>query len=134
MIENQTPKQSILVVDDDTCGLSLLKLFLQTQGYVVLTAATIEEAMRHAETGSISAVISDLSLKDESGLDLMRELRKRSVVPGIALSGYSDPEHRSESQAAGFAEHLSKPVDLEVLLQSIRRVTSDAEVSASFAN
>jgi CheY-like chemotaxis protein len=67
-------------------------------------------------------VISDLGLPDGDGRTLMRELRDRYGLTGIAFSGYGTEEDRRESQEAGFAAHLTKPVTLDALLTEIRRV------------
>ena len=69
---------------------------------------------------SFDLLLSDLGLPDGSGVDLMRELRERgSTLPGIALSGYGQEEDVRRSKEAGFAEHLTKPVDLQRLATAI---------------
>ena len=60
-------------------------------------------------------------LPDGSGLDVMRRVKERSGIPGIALSGYGAEEDIRQSRAAGFAEHLVKPVNIAALRTAIRR-------------
>ncbi len=69
-------------------------------------------------------LISDLGLPDGSGLDLMRQLIERGrSIPAIALSGYGTPADVERSKAAGFAEHLTKPLSgIETLLATITRL------------
>ena len=52
----------------------------------------------------------------------MRELTRRWRLKGIALSGYGMEEDVRRSQEAGFARHLTKPIDLETLRAAIRQV------------
>jgi CheY-like chemotaxis protein len=60
-------------------------------------------------------VISDLGLPDLTGHELMRQLRDRFSLTGIALSGYGMENDVAESRAAGFRFHLTKPVSFEQL-------------------
>ena len=64
-------------------------------------------------------LISDIELPDGSGLDLMRDA---GPMPGIALSGFGSEEDVHLSESAGFALHLTKPVDLRTLEASIARL------------
>jgi signal transduction histidine kinase len=111
-----TLQHKILLVDDheDTCiG---MKMLLERRGYRVRTANTVQGALNLAGQEKFDLLISDLGLPDGTGFDLMEKLRERgSEIRGIALSGFgmeSDIEH---SRAAGFSEHLIKPVNLERL-------------------
>lgn len=69
-------------------------------------------------------LVSDISLPDGSGLDLIREVRRGRGVPSIALSGFGTEDDVQRSRAAGFDEHLVKPVDIDQLLAAIARVRS----------
>jgi len=64
----------------------------------------------------------DLGLPDGLGYDLMRSLRARNHLRGIALSGYGMSEDIQLNQEAGFSEHLVKPVDLKKLQEAMARV------------
>jgi DNA-binding response OmpR family regulator len=68
----------------------------------------------------LDLVISDLGLPDGSGLDLMRQLSTQHSLRGIALSGYGTEKDIRASREAGFALHLTKPVDLERLRAALR--------------
>ena len=70
--------------------------------------------------------LSDLGLPDGSGLDLMRELAGRTALRGIALSGYGMEEDVRQSLEAGFAKHLTKPVNLQALQAALREVAREA--------
>ena len=69
-------------------------------------------ARRSAEAGEFDLIISDIGLPDGSGLDLMRRLRAGAGrSPAIALTGYGMEEDIRRSREAGFAAHLTKPID-----------------------
>jgi CheY-like chemotaxis protein len=77
---------------------------------------------REALKGRFDVLISDIELPDGSGLDLMRELRGR--VPGIAISGFGTSEDVQQSLEAGFALHLTKPIEANRLESAILEATS----------
>jgi DNA-binding response OmpR family regulator len=58
----------------------------------------------------------------------MATLRGDGVVPGIALSGFGSPEDVVRSRSAGFAEHLTKPVDFRRLEEAIEQVVVGSRV------
>jgi CheY-like chemotaxis protein len=92
-------------------------------------AGSVTAAEAAAEGTVLDLVISDLGLPDGSGHALMRKLKDRYGLTGIALSGYGTEEDRRESEAAGFAAHLTTPVSLDTLLAAIRQVVSPAETA-----
>jgi CheY-like chemotaxis protein len=81
-------------------------------------------ALEAAAEGSFDLVISDIELPDGSGLELMQRLGGGVEMPGIALSGFGSDDDIQMSKAAGFSEHLTKPVDFLKLEETIYHVTS----------
>jgi len=113
-------KPLILLVDDhvDTCiG---MKRMLERHGYKVATAHSADQALARAHEQKFDLLISDIGLPDRSGYDLMRELHERKGLRGIALSGYGMENDVTSAQAAGFSDHLTKPINFERLEESIR--------------
>jgi CheY-like chemotaxis protein len=90
----------------------------------VTSAATVADALRHADHSRFDLLISDLGLPDGSGLDLMRELKEKYHLTGICLSGYGMDHDIRRSKEAGFARHLTKPVDFRRLKATIESVVS----------
>jgi nitrogen-specific signal transduction histidine kinase/CheY-like chemotaxis protein len=114
----------ILLVEDNKDTLRYLSLMLSRRGHEVRTAGTLADALRAvAETG-FELVISDIELPDGTGLELMATLGGDGDVPGIALSGFGSHEDVGRSRSAGFAEHLTKPVDFRRLEETIERVVA----------
>jgi DNA-binding response OmpR family regulator len=79
----------------------------------------MESALDAAKKETFDLVISDIGLPDGSGLELMRELRKRYQIKGICLSGFGMEEDIRRSAEAGFDYHLTKPIDFMKLEAAI---------------
>jgi len=115
----------LLVVEDHADTARSLARLLGRAGFAVVTASDVASALAIAERESFDVLISDIGLPDGSGTDVMREVRARSTIPGIAMSGYGMEEDVRRSHEAGFSEHLVKPVDADKLKEAIRRVTEN---------
>ena len=121
-------KLRILLVEDHLDTLRILSRLLESHGGIVTAAQTFDAALAAAQTahqgaGKFDLLISDLGLPDGDGRALMSALRDRYGFPGIALSGYGMEEDVEKSRVAGFREHLTKPVKIAELLQTVERVT-----------
>ncbi|PYK29161.1 MAG: hypothetical protein DME59_00275 [Verrucomicrobia bacterium] len=114
----------VLLVDDhyDTC-LSM-KRMLERRGYEITIAHSAEQAVEKVRTQEFDLLISDIGLPDRSGYELMREVRLNKRLPGIALSGFGSEQDVTQAREAGFAEHLTKPINLERLEKTIQSLLS----------
>jgi CheY-like chemotaxis protein len=116
------PVRVLLVEDHAATRLTLAQL-LRHRRYDVTSAASANEALRHAQAQAFDLVISDVGLPDRNGYELMGDLRRIDPqLGGIALSGYGMEEDIARSQAAGFAVHLVKPVTMARLEEAIARL------------
>ncbi|MFB3853685.1 MAG: ATP-binding protein [Vicinamibacterales bacterium] len=113
---------TVLLVEDHPDSARMLSLLLSTEGFKVRVAGSLAQARSIADECDV--IVSDISLPDGSGLDLVREVRARRPVHAVAVSGYGSIHDVEKSREAGFAEHLTKPVDLERLLAAVRRLSS----------
>ena len=116
----------ILLLEDNKDTLRSLARILSQRGHEVRTAERLSEAMDAAAAGVYDLVLSDIELPDGTGLELMRNLGSRAVR-GIAMSGYGSEDDIQQSLAAGYDEHLTKPVDIHRLEEAIRRVAEKIE-------
>jgi signal transduction histidine kinase/CheY-like chemotaxis protein len=111
----------ILLVDDNQDTLKFLSALLTGRGHDVRSASDMASALRLASAAEFDLLISDIELPDGSGLELMKTIRSRGSVPGIALSGFGSLDDVEQSEAAGFALHLTKPVAFGMLEHAIQR-------------
>jgi PAS domain S-box-containing protein len=111
--------KQILLVEDHNDTRTSLEMLLRKHKHEVKTAASAREALALARTNKFDFVISDIGLPDQSGLELMSELRDRFGLKGIGLSGYGMEEDILRSRAAGFVHHLVKPIRFDRLKQLI---------------
>lgn len=120
----------ILIVEDHEDSAEMLQLMLRSESHNVEVAHNMTAALEKIYQDSFDILVCDLGLPDGSGLDLMRTLRVQGrAVPGIALSGYGQESDVRQSQEAGFAAHLIKPVEMERLLATLHRIASVAPVA-----
>src|SRR5437588_742426 len=92
-------------------------------GYDITVAYTADQATEKARQENFDLLISDIGLPDRSGYELMKEMRGRGV-PGIALSGFGMEHDVNRARAAGFSEHLTKPINFERLEEVIQQLLS----------
>ena len=112
----------ILLVEDHEDTARVMRRILETAGYAVAHASSVGAALELADQRKFDLVVSDVGLPDGTGLDLMRQLYHTQGLSGIALSGFGTDEDLAASKAAGFAEHLTKPVDWERLRDAIAQI------------
>ncbi|HEV7746824.1 MAG TPA: PAS domain S-box protein [Pyrinomonadaceae bacterium] len=118
----------ILVVDDSTESTEMLGKLLEIEGAFVDLARNGAEALAIANRKRFDLVISDISMPEMDGYELLRELRKlpqMGQVPAVALTGFGRDADIERAHAEGFAEHLTKPIDIDQLLVIVRRLTGE---------
>jgi light-regulated signal transduction histidine kinase (bacteriophytochrome)/CheY-like chemotaxis protein len=118
-----SPLQILLVEDHKDTARVMARLLAQLH-YNVRTADTIAAARAMIAAHEFDLMICDLGLPDGNGADLMREVRERSTMPAIALSGYGMEDDVRRSREAGFDRHLVKPVNFQLLHETIRQTTA----------
>jgi signal transduction histidine kinase/ActR/RegA family two-component response regulator len=113
----------LLLVEDHPDTAQIMSRLLKRSGHIVHVADSVAMALKVADAEDFDLLISDIGLPDGSGLDLMRQLRCKREVAGIVLSGFGMQEDVDKSKAAGFSEHLTKPVDFIRLEAAIARIS-----------
>ena len=122
----------LLLVEDHGDTGRVLSRLLRNAGYQVAHSDTGLGALGLATTQPFDLVVSDLGLPDMSGLEFMPKLRaQQPALRGICISGYGMDEDLKACHSAGFAEHLTKPVDLQRLHAAIARVSHVAAAAFS---
>src|SRR5262249_34800392 len=108
----------------DTClG---MKRMLERRGYQISIAHSAQQAVEKVRTQEFDLLISDIGLPDRRGYELIRELGLIRRFPGLGLRGLAREEDVNQAREAGFAEHLTKPINFERLEKTIQSLLSDS--------
>jgi CheY-like chemotaxis protein len=115
---------SILVVDDDADSRDLLTTLLRQYGASVIDAPSAAAALNTLARTPVNLVISDISMPNEDGYDLVRRIRalpdaRKASVRTIALTAFARDADRRQAVAAGYDSHISKPVDPQHLVATV---------------
>jgi signal transduction histidine kinase len=113
---------TILLVENNEDTLWTLARLLRGYGHQVLTASSANDALAAAASNKFDILISDIGLPDRSGWELMRQLKAKAPVRGIALSGFGSDEDAQKSLVSGFSAHLTKPVNAQKLEELIHQM------------
>jgi CheY-like chemotaxis protein len=109
----------ILLVEDHDPTRTTLERLLARRQFTVHAASTKAGAVALLERQTFDLLVSDVGLPDGSGCDLMREHGLPRGLPGIALTGFGMERDVIRSREAGFATHLTKPVNFGALERAI---------------
>jgi two-component system CheB/CheR fusion protein len=104
----------------------MLSRLLQMEGAFVQTARSGEEALELASDHNFDLVISDISMPEMDGYQLLRQLRtlpSMDHVPALALTGFGRISDVKRAEQEGFAQHFTKPLDIDKLLIAVKRLT-----------
>ncbi|QKQ72974.1 AAA family ATPase [Nostoc sp. TCL240-02] len=115
---------NILVVDDDADMREFLPFMLEQYGATVTAVASAIAALTALSQSQPNLIISDIGMPEMDGYMLMRQIRslepeKGGTIPAIALTAYAGEMDSRQAIAAGFQQHISKPVDPEELVKAI---------------
>ena len=112
----------VLVVDDDVKTVELVKLYLDRDGYRVLTAYDGVEALRLAREGHPDLIVLDLMLPGIDGLEICRTLRDESDVPIIMLTAKTTDQDKLTGLELGADDYVTKPFSPRELAARVRAV------------
>jgi DNA-binding response OmpR family regulator len=112
----------VLVVDDDVKTVELVKLYLNRDGYKVLTAYDGVEALRLARESHPDLIVLDLMLPGIDGLEVCRALRDESDVPIIMLTAKTTDEDKLTGLDLGADDYVTKPFSPRELAARVRAV------------
>src|SRR5215471_4924654 len=107
---------TVLVVDDEAAARYGMRRALETESFAVLDAATLAAAERLVASASPDAIILDLTLNQESGMDWLPDLASReNSPPVIVVTAYGSERLAVEAMKRGAFDYLSKPFDIDEL-------------------
>jgi CheY-like chemotaxis protein len=119
----------VLVVDDDEETAELFSVALRTCGAEVVTAFGAREALSRLVERRPDVVVTDIAMPGADGYWLLQEIRQLAdaaarAVPVLAVTAFGREHFRARAMAAGFADHLVKPLDPEALCLAVARARS----------
>jgi DNA-binding NtrC family response regulator len=114
----------ILIVDDDPGQRSLLDSFLRSQGFGTVVVDSGEKALETLRAGKFDMMISDVRMPGLTGLETLRLARKEhATLPVLLVTAFTDVRDAVAAMRDGAVNYLSKPIDLDELLASVRQAT-----------
>ena len=115
----------ILLVDDEEEFIETLAERIRIRGCVVDISFSGEEALARLKDTVPDAMVLDLKMPGMDGMDVLRQVAKGpSPIPVIILTGHGSDKDRVEALRLGAFAYLQKPVDVELLLEHVRRACS----------
>lgn len=105
----------ILTVDDDPMILEDNKTYFSAKGYEVVCADTAQAAEKIILSNTLDCVILDVDLPDMSGFTLCENIRAKTGLPIVFLSGYTEEENRIRGLSIGGDDYVCKPYSLKEL-------------------
>ena len=122
-------KKHILLIDDDERILSLLNAFLNQNGFITSSAKNSQEARSLLKYIEFDILIIDIMMPGETGLELLKSLRKTTDIPVILLSAKGEPSDKISGLELGANDYLSKPFEPKELLLRIKNLLSRSYAS-----
>jgi len=123
-------KHRVMIIDDEINAVDLLKHRLESEGYQVLALLNAKEIIPEVHRFLPDIIILDLLMPELGGLDACEMLNKDPVgqsTPIIVVSGLNKDIDKKKAYVMGIQEYFVKPVDIEVLLQAIRKYIKEKE-------
>lgn len=120
-------ESEVHVIDDDEAMRDSLQFLFETADVPVRVHESASGFLESLGDGAPGCVVTDVRMPEMSGLDLLRELRRRSVeAPVIVITGHGDVALAVEAMKAGAQDFLEKPFDDERLLELVRRALAES--------
>lgn len=120
----------LLVEDDDVLGTSLVHR-LELEGFSVDWATNAAQATRALKAGRYDVIVSDIRLPDGDGETVMRaQFKEMGLVPIIFMTAYGEIDQAVRLVREGARDYLSKPFDLDALIDKLKQLTADVGLGA----
>jgi CheY-like chemotaxis protein len=117
----------ILIVEDDPVSLKLASEVLQSDGHIIMLAASADQAIRSVKAVRPDVILLDLQLPGIKGLSVARQVREEAdtqEIPIVAVTAFCDRVRKDAALAAGCDAYLVKPINTRTLPQLIATVVA----------
>ena len=118
-------KLRVLVVDDSEDTADMLKALLTESGALVMATTSGIDALRIGDESEFDVVLSDISMPGMDGFEFLRNFKlsaRNADVPVLALTGLGRSEDIKRARTEGFYAHLTKPLDIDLLLETLKNI------------
>ena len=119
----------ILVVDDDDGIRSLVKKYLIENNYLVTTADSAEDAVEKIKIIQFDLIILDIMMPGKSGLEFIKDNKKKLITPIILLTAKGEPGERIEGLEIGADDYLPKPFEPKELILRIQNIIKKTKLN-----
>ena len=119
----------ILVVDDDDGIRSLVKKYLIENNYLVTTADSAEDALEKIKIIQFDLIILDIMMPGKSGLEFIKDNKKKLITPIILLTAKGEPGERIEGLEIGADDYLPKPFEPKELILRIQNIIKKTKLN-----
>ena len=119
----------ILVVDDDDGIRSLVKKYLNENNFLVTTAENAENAYEKIKVIKFDLIILDIMMPGKSGLDFIKENKKKIETPIILLTAKGEADERIEGLELGADDYLPKPFEPKELILRIQNIIKKTKIN-----
>jgi len=123
--------KTIMVVDDEELVIKSIERLLIKNGYKVIVCRNGSVAIEAIKKENIDLIICDIRMPKLSGIDTIKKIRevreneKKTIIPEILMTGYSDQAINAEADKLHVSDYLYKPFDLSVFLATVKRSLGD---------
>jgi PAS domain S-box-containing protein len=122
----------VLAVDDEEDALGFIQFLLEQSGATVVSAASTAAALEALQHTKPDILISDIGMPKQDGYFLLNQVRllpaeQGGTIPAIALTAYAREEDRQQVLAAGFQQHLTKPVEPSHLITAVAALLQQSQ-------
>ncbi|REC50197.1 response regulator [Chryseobacterium pennipullorum] len=119
--------KKILIVDDDPRNIFALKLTLKARGYTIESCTAAQEALDILKSDpQFSVVLMDMMMPGMDGYEAVKIIKKTAEtahIPVVAVTAQAMPEDRQKCIEAGADDYVSKPIDVDLLITAIEKLS-----------
>ncbi|AZA57656.1 response regulator [Chryseobacterium shandongense] len=119
--------KKVLIVDDDPRNIFALRLTLKSRGYQIVSCTMAQEAIDILKNDNqFTAVLMDMMMPEMDGYEAIKIIRSTpsiSQIPVIAVTAQAMPEDRQKCLDAGAQDYVSKPIDVDHLMNAIEKLS-----------
>lgn len=123
MVKANLQDMRVLVVEDEPSTLQFLAFLLEQEGAIVTATSSASAALEYLKRSPFDLLISDIGMQEMDGYTLIQQVRslppQNNKMRAVALTAYTAENERKQAIAAGFQQHLAKPIDPEALITAV---------------